>query len=110
MQFSDEPEGTPVKRLHAGHASQNGVLAAELAPRGVSTPARALGGKYGFFALYSKAPRPEELVVHAGVPLQIHRISIKPYACCRIFHPLIDGLPEVSDGFKMPSIRSAASM
>jgi 2-methylcitrate dehydratase PrpD len=38
MQFSDEPEGTTVKRLHAGYAAQNGVLAAELAARGVSAP------------------------------------------------------------------------
>jgi len=41
MQFSDEREGTTVKRLHAGYAAQNGVLAAELAQRGISAPARA---------------------------------------------------------------------
>ena len=28
MQFSDEPEGTTIKRLHAGYPAQNGVLAA----------------------------------------------------------------------------------
>jgi 2-methylcitrate dehydratase PrpD len=102
MQFSDEPEGTTVKRLHAGYAAQNGVLAAELAARGVSAPARALDGKYGFLALYAKRPRIDELSVKAGVPLQIHRISIKPYSCCRLFHSLIDGLREVSEGFKLP--------
>lgn len=102
MQFSDEPEGTTVKRLHAGYASQNGVLAAELAARGVSAPAQALDGKYGFLALYSKSPRPEELSIGPDTELQIHRISIKPYACCRLFHSLIDGLREASDGFKLP--------
>jgi 2-methylcitrate dehydratase PrpD len=102
MQFSDEPEGTTVKRLHAGYAAQNGVLAAELAQRGISAPARALDGKYGFLALYAKSPRPDALSVKADVPLQIHRISIKPYSCCRLFHSLIDGLREVSDGFKLP--------
>jgi 2-methylcitrate dehydratase PrpD len=102
MQFSDEPEGTAVKRLHAGYAAQNGVLAAELAARGVSAPARALDGKYGFLALYAKRPRLEQLVVKADVPLQVHGISIKPYSCCRLFHSLIDGLREVSDDFGLP--------
>jgi len=102
MQFSDEREGTAVKRLHAGYAAQNGVLAAELAQRGISAPARALDGRYGFLALYAKRPRLDALSVKADVPLQIHSISIKPYSCCRLFHSLIDGLREVSGGFKLP--------
>ena len=101
MQFSDEPEGTTIKRLHAGYPAHNGILAAEMAARGISAPARALDGRYGFLALYSEAPRPEELDIRPGVPLQIHRISIKPYSCCRIFHSLIDGLREVSDNFRL---------
>src|SRR5262245_27498438 len=103
MQFSDEPEGTTVKRLHAGYAAQNGVLAAELAARGISAPARALDGKYGFLALYAKRPHLDVLSVKPGVALQIHRISIKPYSCCRLFHSLIDGLREVSEDFALPN-------
>jgi 2-methylcitrate dehydratase PrpD len=101
MQFSDEPEGTTIKRLHAGYPAHNGILAAEMAARKISAPARALDGKYGFLTLYSDAPRLGELDVPVGTQLQIHRISIKPYSCCRIFHSLIDGLREVSDGFKL---------
>jgi 2-methylcitrate dehydratase PrpD len=101
MQFSDEPEGTTVKRLHAGYGAHNGVLAAELAARSISAPARALDGKYGFMALYSKSPRMEELAVPRGAPLQIHVVSFKPYSCCRLFHSLIDGLREVSDNFEL---------
>src|SRR5262249_28659927 len=63
---------------------------------------RALDGRYGFLALYAKSPRPHALSVKADVPLQIHSISIKPYSCCRLFHSLIDGLREVSEGFKLP--------
>jgi 2-methylcitrate dehydratase PrpD len=101
MQFSDEPEGTTVKRVHAGYGAHNGVLAAEFAARGISAPARALDGKYGFMALYSKSPRMEELTVPLGAPLQIHVVSFKPYSCCRLFHSLIDGLREVSDDFEL---------
>jgi 2-methylcitrate dehydratase PrpD len=101
MQFSDEVEGTAVKRLHAGYAAHHGVLAAELAARNVGAPARALDGKYGFMALYARPPKMEELVVPRDAPLQIHTISFKPYSCCRLFHSLIDGLREVSDDFKL---------
>jgi len=101
MQFSDEPEGTTVKRLHAGYAAQNGVLAAEFAARGIGAPARALDGKYGFMALYSRSPKMHELFVPTDAPLQIHVVSFKPYSCCRLFHSLIDGLREVSDDFKL---------
>jgi 2-methylcitrate dehydratase PrpD len=101
MQFSDEEEGTTVKRLHAGYAAQNGVLAAEFAARGIGAPARALDGKYGFLALYAKEPKLSDLTIPAGAPLQIHRISFKPYSCCRLFHSLIDGLREVSDDFSV---------
>jgi 2-methylcitrate dehydratase PrpD len=101
MQFADEAEGTTVKRLHAGYAAQNGVLAAEFAVRGIGAPARALDGKYGFLALFSKAPKVSELRVPSDGPLQIHLISFKPYSCCRLFHSLIDGLREVSDDFSL---------
>ncbi|MDB5592983.1 MmgE/PrpD family protein [Enterovirga sp.] len=101
MQFSDEPEGTTVKRLHAGYAAQNGVMAAELAARGIGAPARAIDGKYGFLALYSRKPKLDQLRIPAGAPLQIHVVSFKPYSCCRLFHSLIDGLREVSDDFSL---------
>lgn len=101
MQFSDEPTGTTVKRLHAGYAAQTGVLAAELAARGIEAPVRSLDGKYGFLKLYSKNPKPSELVIPDNGPLQIHVISFKPYSCCRLFHSLIDGLREVTDDFAL---------
>jgi 2-methylcitrate dehydratase PrpD len=37
----------------------------------------------------------------AGEPFQIHRVSFKPYSCCRRFHSLIDALETVTDGFKL---------
>lgn len=100
MQFSDEPRGTMVKRCHAGYAAMNGVLAAEMAGCGISAPLQALDGKYGYLRLYGKHARPERLAGRAGAPLEIHRISLKPYSCCRLFHSLIDGLGEVTEGHR----------
>jgi len=103
MQFSDEPAGTMVKRLHAGYAAQNGILAAGMAKRGVSAPSRALDGKYGLLALYAREPRPQLFDVDPRAPLQIHQISMKPYSCCRLFHSLIDALDEATEGFREPA-------
>ncbi|MBB6181943.1 MmgE/PrpD family protein [Pseudorhizobium flavum] len=90
MQFSDETTGTAVKRLHAGYAAQNGVLAAEMAGCGIEAPHAALDGKYGFLALFARHPDPSLLRVNEDDELQIHRTSFKPYACCRLFHAAID--------------------
>lgn len=99
MQFSDEPAGTMVKRLHAGYGSQHGVLAASMAVAGVSAPTRSLDGKYGFLKLFGRNPRPQLLQRGKDEPLQIHNISMKPYSCCRLFHSLIDALEEATDGY-----------
>lgn len=98
MQFSDESTGTAVKRVHAGYAAQQGVLAVELAIADVGAPQRALDGKYGFFELYGREPR-IELLLQDRPRLAIHDISFKPYACCRQFHSMIDGLRTATDNF-----------
>lgn len=99
MQFSQEPTGAEVKRVHAGHAARNGVTAAQMAGAGISAPARSLDGRYGFLALHGCDPDPAALLARGARGLAIHDISIKPYACCRLLHSMIDGLREVTDGF-----------
>jgi 2-methylcitrate dehydratase PrpD len=101
MQFSDETQGTEIKRLHAGYAAQNGILAAGMAFRGISAPSRALDGKYGFLIMYGHDIRPEHLDFTLGDRLQIHEISMKPYSCCRLFHSLIDALEQATNGFSL---------
>jgi len=98
MQFSDEASGTAVKRVHAGYAAQQGVLAAELAHAGIGAPQRALEGKYGFLELFGREARPDLLDADRE-RLAIHDISFKPYACCRQFHSMIDGLRIATAGF-----------
>lgn len=100
VQFSQETAGAEVKRMHAGYAAHNGVLAAEFAAAGIEAPRRALDGRYGFLALYGQDPDPEALT-RPG-PRAIHEISLKPYACCRLLHSMIDGLRDVTDGFTLP--------
>ncbi|MEE8173296.1 MAG: MmgE/PrpD family protein, partial [Alphaproteobacteria bacterium] len=99
MQFSEDPLGTTVKRLHGGYGAHNGILAAEFAALGIAGPARALDGRYGLGRLFGQNPNFEELAKAEGEALEIHRISMKRYPCCRLFHSTIDALREVTENF-----------
>jgi 2-methylcitrate dehydratase PrpD len=103
MQFSDEPEGTAIKRVHAGYAAQQGVLAAEMAAIGIGAPQRAVDGKYGFLKLFGHQARPG-LLKRGTEPWIVHNITFKPYACCRQFHSVIEALGEVTKGFSTDGI------
>jgi 2-methylcitrate dehydratase PrpD len=101
QQFAHEPQGTMVKRMHAGLPAMHGVLAADLAALGVTAPAQPLEGPLGFYHLYSRHPQLEILRRPPGAPLQIHAVSFKPYSCCRKFHSLIDCLEIATEGFTL---------
>ena len=103
MQFSIDAAGTAVKRLHGGYAAQGGLLAAELARRGLAGPGQAFDGNYGLCRLYGSAPRLERLAKDVGAALEIHAISFKPYPCCRLFHSTLDALATVTDDFALPA-------
>lgn len=99
MQFSQDPHGTVVKRLHGGYGAHNGTMAAQLAALGIAGPSQAFDGTYGLLNLFSGAPNPDRLVRSPSAPYEIHRISFKPYPSCRLFHSTIDALREVTDDF-----------
>ena len=104
MQFSVEPDGGNIKRIHAGHAARNGVMAAEFAQLAIATPSHAIEGRYGLCRMFSFGDAdPNALARNGDEPLQIHCISMKPYSCCRIFHSTIDAFGEVTDNFKLPA-------
>ena len=57
-QFTFEPKGTMVKRMHGGFAAQNGIIAAQLAAIGMAGPVHALDGPAGFFKVFGRQPEP----------------------------------------------------
>lgn len=105
MQFAEDALATSVKRLHGGYSAHHGALAAELASAGLAGPARAFDGRYGLCNLYGSAPDLDRLSRGAGACLEIHRISFKPYPCCRLFHSTIDALEAATDGFTLERAR-----
>ena len=99
MQFSLESAGGEVKRLHAGLAARNGVLAADFAALDqVTAPQQSVEGTYGAAASFGGPLRD----IREDGPLQIRVISFKPYSCCRLFHSTIDALRDVTDDFSVP--------
>lgn len=88
-------DGAWTKRLNAGWAGHVGVIAADLALAGFTGPASAIEGTFGALTAYTDAPRPRHLTEDLGSPLRISRVAIKPYACCRYNHGLIDGVLEL---------------
>ncbi len=101
MQFAHDPEGTTVKRLHGGYGAHNGTMAAQFARLGIDGPRQAFDGVYGVAALYGPNPNTGRLRRAPGTPLEIHRISMKPYPCCRLFHSTIDALRDTTDGLEL---------
>lgn len=103
MQFSEDPFGTTVKRLHGGYGAHNGLVAAELAALGIDGPLDAFAGRYGLCRNFGSSPDLSKLVAKEGERLEIFEVSIKPYPCCRLFHSTLDGLRELTDDFSLPA-------
>jgi 2-methylcitrate dehydratase PrpD len=82
--------GAWTKRLNPGWAGHAGITAARLAQAGFSGPATVFEGRLGVLHAYSDDALPDRLLADLGQPLQVMRVSIKPYACCRYNHGLID--------------------
>ena len=99
--------GSDGKRLNAGWAAHAGVVAADLAAVGTPGPPDALTGTYGLLRAFSNAPRPEDLgPLDSGHPALLD-VAIKPYACCRYIHPVIDACRELraTNGFQPSQLR-----
>jgi 2-methylcitrate dehydratase PrpD len=88
-------DGAWTKRLNAGWAGHAGISAAYLARAGFVGPLSVFEGRLGVLHAYSDAGLPQRLLADLGHPLQVMRVSIKPYACCRYNHGLIDCILEL---------------
>lgn len=94
MQFSQETSaaGEMIKRLHAGRASEGGIIAALLAKEGFRGPSDIIGGKFGFCNVYSDHPDIRVVQEKLGLGFEILNVGIKPYPCCQTLHSVIDAV------------------
>lgn len=84
-------DGSESKRLHAGKAAQSGILAAQLAQRGFTGPARAFELEHGGFChAFSPDPSPPAMLDDLGSRWRAGEISFKRYSCCGSIHSTLD--------------------
>lgn len=79
------------KRLQGGLAARAGVFAAELAARGITAPAEALEGRYGFYAMY-QAGDPARALEDLGRRWSVVDTTFKQYPTCALNHAAVDGV------------------
>jgi len=86
--------GGDIKRLHAGHASREGLQAALLAEQGVEGPPRVLEARDGFLQAFAfgRAGRARAIALPPDAPFGVTDCYIKPYPCCRHIQPAVEAL------------------
>ncbi len=90
-------DGALVKRFHPGKASETGVSAALLAQAGLTGPRHVLDASWGgFYPTYAPGvATPERAVADLGREFHILHSGIKPHACCRTLHSVVDAAIEL---------------
>lgn len=87
--------GAMTKHLHAGHAAEAGLKAADLAAFGFTGPPKILEGDKGFFKAACPNAQPGMVLASPDADWQLVRTSIKPWPSCRHTHPAIDAAEEL---------------
>ena len=86
--------GADIKRLHAGHASREGLQSALLAAEGVEGPPDVIEARDGFMQAFAfgRIDRGRAIVLPPAAAFGITDCYIKPYACCRHIQPAVEAL------------------
>ncbi len=81
--------GTMTKPFHAGHAGENGTVAADLASLGWTAAPNILEARYGFFHAAGGGFDPTAIADRLGKPWTFTTpgVSIKPYPSGSLTHP-----------------------
>jgi 2-methylcitrate dehydratase PrpD len=86
--------GGDIKRLHAGHASREGLQAALLAEKGVEGPPGVIESRDGFMQAFAfgRIDKARPITLPPAVEFGITDCYIKPYACCRHIQPAVEAM------------------
>ena len=95
--------GADIKRLHAGHASREGLQAALQAQGGIEGPPDVLEVRDGFAQAFAfgRGGNARTVELFPAQPLSITDCYIKPYACCRHIQPAVEALIELMNENKL---------
>jgi 2-methylcitrate dehydratase PrpD len=89
--------GTMAKSLNAGHAAENGIVAATLAESGFTASNDIFDDPMGYFAAACKG-RVDRKLLKFGLPYFLVRpgVAIKIYPCAGVLHPALDAIIELA--------------
>lgn len=87
-------EGVLGVRMQVGFAVRNGIMAAQLAARGVTGVAHFLTGRYGLYPLFFGSVEVDlsEVTESLGLEYRGERLGFKGYPCGLVIHPALDGV------------------
>ena len=111
MKFTEDPDSTMVKRLHAGLPAERGILAARLALEGFDGPSGVIEGRYGYANTFARIDDLSRMTLGLGKQYEVERCSIKLYPCCRMFHSLIEAISDCrqNENFDADQIQEIAT-
>lgn len=104
--YQGQIEGVLGVRLQLGFAVRNGIMAADLAARGITGVKHFLTGRYGLYKLYfaDSDVNLASVTERLGVDFRGERLGFKGYPCGLVAHPAIDGLRTLAGSYSPDEI------
>ncbi len=87
---------TPCKSFNIGKTASAGVLAVLFAEAGFDSEPRALEAKFGLFDVFGWPDDPAAITQDLGTRYLTAEVSLKPYPCGVVIHPVIDACLELA--------------
>ena len=102
--YQGQIEGVLGVRLQLGFAVRNGIMAADLAARGITGIQQFLNGRYGLYPLYfgDKEVNIASVTKDLGHEYRGERLGFKGYPCGLVAHPALDALRTLAGSY-LPS-------
>lgn len=99
--FAFNADGANSKRLHPGRAAQSGIMAAEMAARGLSGPTFVYEAEDGgMLKAFVDDPDPSRLIAGLGKEWVADTTAFKPYSCCGSLHSHVDAALALRERFR----------
>ena len=99
--YQGQIEGVLGVRLQLGFAVRNGIMAADLAARGITGVQQFLTGRYALYPLYfgDQEVDLESVTAGLGTDYRGERLGFKGYPCGLVAHPAIDALRTLAGSY-----------
>ena len=97
-------DGSSTKQIHPGWAAHGAIIAARLAKKGATGPARVLEGRFGLYS--ALLDRPETTlpdIGQLGQRWETLHVATKLYPSCHYMHGVLGAVSQVADPKLQPS-------